>query len=127
MLKKQSYPSKYRIQAIRTVFAIIFFILVYITVLMLSFALVGALFYSATMLLHFVKQNRSSFYIILLFLLINFVAIVFLVFIWMFFFRKSTVDRSGWLEISEEQQPKLFELIKSISKEIETNFPRRCI
>jgi len=43
----------------------------------------------------------------------------------MFFFRKSTVDRSGWLEISEEQQPKLFELIKSISKEIETNFPQK--
>lgn len=43
----------------------------------------------------------------------------------MFFFRKSTVDRSGWLEISEEQQPKIFELIKSISKEIETNFPQK--
>ena len=43
----------------------------------------------------------------------------------MFFFRKSTADRSGWLEISEEQQPKLFELIKSISKEIETNFPQK--
>jgi hypothetical protein len=43
----------------------------------------------------------------------------------MFFFRKSTVDRSGWLEISEEHQPKLFELIKSISKEIETNFPQK--
>lgn len=52
-------------------------------------------------------------------------AIVFLIFIWMFFFRKSTVDRSGWLEISEEDQPKLFELIKSISMQIETNFPQK--
>jgi hypothetical protein len=43
----------------------------------------------------------------------------------MFFFRKSTVDRSGWLEINEEDQPKLFELIKSISMEIETNFPQK--
>jgi len=122
---KFSISTGYRSQAIRTVFAIIFFILVYITVLILSFALVGSLFYSSTMLLQLVKHNRSGFYIILLFLLINFMAIVFLVFIWMFFFRKSTVDRSGWLEISEEQQPKLFELIKSISKEIETNFPQK--
>ena len=122
---KFSISTGYRSQAIRTVFAIIFFILVYITVLILSFALVGGLFYSSTLLLQFVKHNRSSIYIILLFLLINFMAIVFLIFIWMFFFRKSTVDRSGWLEISEEQQPKLFELIKSISKEIETNFPQK--
>ncbi len=125
MLKKQSYPGKYRIQAIRTFFAIIFFIIIYILILLLSFALVGSFYYSSTLLLQFVKHNRSSFYIIILFLLINFIAIVLLVFIWMFFFRKSTVDRSGWLEISEEQQPKLFELIKSISKEIETNFPQK--
>ena len=122
---KFSISTSYRSQAIRTVFAIIFFILVYITVLILSFALVGGLFYSATLLLQFVKHNRSSIYIILLFLLINFMAIVFLIFIWMFFFRKSTVDRSGWLEISEEDQPKLFELIKSISMQIETNFPQK--
>lgn len=43
----------------------------------------------------------------------------------MFFFRKSTIDRSGWLEIAEEEEPKLFELIESISKEIGTNFPQK--
>lgn len=125
MPKKQSYPSKYRSHAIRTIFAIIFFIIIYILVLLLSFALVGLLYYSSTLLLQLLSASRLSFFIIILFLLINFIAIVLLVFIWMFFFRKSTADRSGWLEISEEQQPKLFELIKSISKEIETNFPQK--
>ncbi|NWG29724.1 MAG: M48 family metalloprotease [Ignavibacteriaceae bacterium] len=43
----------------------------------------------------------------------------------MFFFRKYTVDRSGWIEIFRDDQPKLFEIIESISKEIETNFPQR--
>ena len=122
---KFSISTGYRSQAIRTVFAIIFFILVYFTVLMLSFALVGGLLYSSTLLLHLVKNNRSSFYIILLFLLINFMAIVFLVFIWMFFFRKYTLDRSGWVEIFRDDQPKLFGIIESISKEIETNFPQK--
>lgn len=52
-------------------------------------------------------------------------AIILLVFILMFFFRKYTVDRSGWIEILSEDQPKLFEIIESISKEIETNFPQK--
>jgi len=43
----------------------------------------------------------------------------------MFYFRKYTVDRSGWVEIVKDEQPKLFEIIESISKEIETNFPQK--
>jgi len=43
----------------------------------------------------------------------------------MFFFRKYTVDRSGWVEIFKDEQPKLFEIIESISTEIETNFPQK--
>ena len=125
MSKKQSYPSKYRSHAIRTIFSIIFFIIVYLVTLVLSFALVTAIFYSSILLLQLLKHNRLGFYIILLFLLIVFIAIILLVFICMFFFRKRTVDRSGWLEINKEQQPKLFELIESISKEIETNFPQK--
>jgi Zn-dependent protease with chaperone function len=122
---KFGISTSYRSQAIRTVFAIIFFILVYITVLILSFALVGGLFYSSTLLLQFMKHNRSSFYIILLFILLVFISIILLVFIFMFFFRKYTVDRSGWIEIFRDDQPKLFGIIESISKEIETNFPQK--
>ena len=125
MLKKQSYPSKYRNQAIRTIFAIIFFIAVYLIVLLLSIALVIFLFYFSTKLIYYSDNNHLTFYSIVLFLFIDFIAIVLAVFIAMFFFRKSSVDRSGWLEIDEEQQPKLFGLIESISKEIETNFPQR--
>ena len=125
MLKKQSYPVKYRSQAIRTIFAIIFFIIVYLVVLVLSIALVISLFYFSTKLIYYSDKNHLTFYSIVLFLLVDFIAIVLAVFIAMFFFRKSSVDRSGWLEIDEEKQPKLFELIGSISKEIETNFPQR--
>jgi hypothetical protein len=125
MLKKQSYPVKYRSQAIRTIFAIIFFIIVYLVVLVLSIALVISLFYFSTKLIYYSDKNHLTFYSIVLFLLVDFIAIVLAVFIAMFFFRKSSVDRSGWLEIDKEKQPKLFELIGFISKEIETNFPQR--
>ncbi len=125
MLKNQDYPGKYRNQAIRTIFAIIFFIIVYVVVLLFSIALVIFLFYFSTKLIQYSDNNHLTFYSIVLFLFVDFIAIVLAVFIAMFFFRKSTVDRSGWLEIDEKQQPKLFNLIESISKEIETNFPQR--
>lgn len=125
MQNKFEFSTKYRSRAIRTIFAIIFFIIVYLFTLILSFTLVAAIFYSSILLLQFVEHNRSSIYIIILFLLIVFVAIILLVFIMMFFFRKFTVDRSGWVEIFKDEQPKLFEIIESISKEIETNFPQK--
>jgi len=119
------FSTEYKSRAIRTIFSIIFFISVYVITLILSFALVAAVFYSSIMLLQLVHHNRLGFYIILLFFLIVFIAIVLLVFILMFFFRKYTVDRSGWIEIFREDQPTLFEIIESISKEIETNFPQK--
>lgn len=125
MQNKFEFSTKYRSRAIRTIFAIIFFIIVYLFTLILSFTLVAAIFYSSILLLQFVEHNRSSIYIIILFVLIVFVAIILLVFIMMFFFRKFTVDRSGWVEIFKDEQPKLFEIIESISKEIETNFPQK--
>jgi len=125
MQNKFNFSPEYRSRAIRTIFAIIFFIIVYLVVLILSFALVAAIFYSAILLLQLVKHNRLGIYIIFLFILIVFIAIILLVFILTFFFRKYTVDRSGWIEIFKDEQPKLFEIIESISKEIETNFPQK--
>lgn len=125
MQNKFTFSTEYRNRAIRTIFAIIFFIIVYLITLILSFTLVAALFYSSTLVLQLVKHNRSGVYIIFLFILIVFISIIFLVFIFMFFFRKYTVDRSGWVEIFRDDQPKLFGIIESISKEIETNFPQR--
>jgi Zn-dependent protease with chaperone function len=125
MQNKFNFSPEYRSRAIRTIFAIIFFIIVYLVVLILSFALVAAIFYSAILLLQLVKHNRLGIYIIFLFILIVFIAIILLVFILTFFFRKYTVDRSGWIEIFKDEQPKLFKIIDSISKEIGTNFPQK--
>jgi len=125
MQNKFNFSTEYRSRAIRTILSIIFFIIIYLITLILSFALVAALFYSSTMLLKLVQNGRLGFYIILLFLLLVFISIILLVFIFMFFFRKYTVDRSGWIEIFRDDQPKLFGIIESISKEIETNFPQK--
>ena len=125
MAKKQGYPATYKTQAVKSVFAIIFFISVYLLVLILSFALVAFLFYVSILVLRSAPGQRSIIFFLFVFFLIDFLAIALLVFIFMFFFRKQTADRSGWIEITREAQPKLFELIGSISKELGTNFPNK--
>ena len=125
MSKKQSYPGKYRAQAIRSVFAIIFFIAVYLLLLVFSLALVAFLFYSSVVVLRSAPGQRSIIIFLFLFFAIDVIALTLLVFIFTFFFRKQTVDRSGWIEVNSENQPKLFELIETISKRLETNFPQK--
>lgn len=125
MLNKFNFSPEYRSRAIRTIFSIAFFIIVYLVTLVLSFSLVAAIFYLSILVLQPLNHNRVGIYIILLFLLLIFIAIILLVFIFMFFFRKYTVDRSGWVEIFKDNQPKLFGIIESLSEEIETNFPQR--
>lgn len=125
MADKEGYPGKYKVKAIRTVFAIIFFILIYLLILILSFSLVASLFYLSYIIISNIPLKNSAIYYFILFLLVFIIAIALLVFVIAFFFRKSSIDRSGWLEVNEEQQPKLFNQIKNISDEIQTNFPQR--
>ena len=125
MSKKQSYPGKYRAQAIRSVFTIIFFIIVYLLLLILSFALVAFLFYFSVLVILSAPGQRSIFIFLLMGFTIDVIALTLLVFIFTFFFRKQTVDRSGWIEVNNENQPKLFKLIETISKQLETNFPQK--
>lgn len=125
MAKKQGYPATYRTQAIKSVFAIFFFISIYLLVLIFSFALVAFLFYVSILVLRSAPGPRSILFFLFVFLTIDFLAVALLIFIFMFFFRKQTVDRSGWIEIARESQPKLFELIDSISKKLDTNFPNK--
>ncbi len=125
MLKRQGYPRKYRAQAIKSVFAILFFILIYLLVLILSFAIVAFLFYSSVLVLKAAPGPRSFLFYFFSFVIINVIAISLLIFIFLFFFRKQTIDRSGWIEITGQTQSKLFKLIESISKELNTNFPQK--
>ena len=119
MQKKKSFSTEYRNQAIKALFAILFFILVYLTVLSLSITLVGFLFYEA------LNQYPNTFGKLLLCIGLFIIALILLVFILNFFFRRSTVDRSGWIEINEQEQPKFFELIGLIAEQVDIHFPQK--
>jgi len=119
MQKKQSFSTEYRNQAIRALFAILLFIFVYLTVLALSIILIGFLFYEAFNL-H--PNSLLKFFLSIGLFVTAFILLIFVIF---FFFRKSTVDRSGWIETNKEEQPKLFDLIESIAAQIEIHFPQK--
>lgn len=121
MQKKQSFSAEYRNQAIRALFAILFFIFVYTLTLLLSFLLIILLFVASYALI----QSYYNKYLFFLGLTTALVALILLIFLIKFYFRKSTVDRSGWIEINKEEQPKLFELIESIAIQIDIHFPQK--
>ena len=121
MQKKQSFSVEYRNQAIRALLAILFFLFVYILTLLLSFLLIFFLFVES----YTMMQSYYNKYLFFLGISLGFVGFILLIFIVEYFFRKFTVDRSGWLEIGREEQPKLFDLIKSISSQVEIHFPQK--
>jgi Zn-dependent protease with chaperone function len=119
MQKMEASSIGYRSQAIKAIFAIMFFIAVYLTVLLFSILLVGFLFYEA-LTIEPGGVGRAFFNIVLFV-----TAFALLIFIIFFFFRKQTVDRTGWIEITEKAQPKLFEMISSIARQLDVHFPQR--
>jgi Zn-dependent protease with chaperone function len=121
MQKKQGFSSEYQNQAIKALFAIIFFIFIYLLTLLLSFILIILLFVES----YTMMQSYYNKYLFFLGLTTALIAIILLVFLIMFYFRKSTVDRSGWLEINKEEQPKLFDLIESVASLVEIHFPQK--
>ena len=117
MQKIPDYSGEYRNQAIIVLFSIFVFILIYLLILLLSIALAAGLIVSALILF-----QPLTFYISII---IGTAGIVLLIFIVKFFFRRSTIDRSMWVEITKNEQPKLFELIESIAADVDTNPPQR--
>ena len=70
-------------------------------------------------------QSYYNKYLFFLGITLGLVGLILLIFIIEYFFRKFTVDRSGWLETNKEEQPKLFDLIESIAAQIEIHFPQK--
>lgn len=120
MQRIPEYSSDFKKLAIKVVISIWVFILIYLLTILFSFSLIVALFISAKLLLD--VPGRNLFFLSLIPL---FIGILLLIFVIKFFFRKSTFDRSMWIEITKDQEPNFFELIESVADEINTGLPNR--
>lgn len=114
-------PLKIQQKALKAYFAIQAFIIFYIILILLAFSLTIACFFGGIALLS-VKVGWLT--IVLALGLIGMGLLVFF-FVIKFVFKKHVTDLSGMIEITAKEEPKLFNLILELSKEIDTQFPKK--
>lgn len=116
-------PSKEFIRQARKVFiTIILFIIIYILTACISIALALGSIY-----LGILTFSMAAVSIWLIFIAVALVGLGILVlyFQFKFLFNQNKIDRSGMIEIQENQHPKLFSFIREITQELEVQFPKR--
>ncbi len=108
-------------KAKQTLLAIGFFLFIYLLLISLSFALTIGFGFAGIGVI----AMRPSFFT--LFLGIGLASIGGLVFFFLikFIFKRVKVDRSDMIEIKENEEPRLFALIRELTREVGTDFPKK--
>jgi len=101
--------------------SILLFLIVYIILFLAAVGLAIACVAAGV----FVMVSIRNLWMILIGIGLIGVGIMVLIFLVKFLFAVSRFDRSGSIEITEEEQPKLFAFIRQLTKETQTPFPKR--
>lgn len=113
--------STFRIEAIRSVIAIIAFIIVYFLLFIMALCLVALCFYLAFLL---ISARIAWLPLVAAIGLVGCGVMVF-VFLIKFLFSTSNADENDCIEVTESDQPVLLESIRSLSKQIGTAMPKK--
>ncbi|TNE31678.1 MAG: hypothetical protein EP346_00265, partial [Bacteroidetes bacterium] len=114
--------ANYRKQVAKAVLSIIFFILCYGLLLLISAALAIGCAYAGVMLaLDFDNFSILKIFIGLAIVLIGFSLLYFMI---RFLFKVDKVNTSMYIEVTKEDQPRLFNLLEEIVEKVGTQFPR---
>jgi Zn-dependent protease with chaperone function len=103
--------------------AIILFLFVYLLMLFLSIALVVACVYAGLAIV----SGLSNIWGILAGLGLVSVAVMVFVFLVKFLFAVSRFDKSGSIEVTEEEQPQLFAFVRQVAKDTQAPFPKKIL
>lgn len=119
--KEVQVSSEFKSQAIKAIIAIGLFILTYLIILLLAvgftvLCIIGGL---GLILIH------PSLATMVLGLGLASLGILVLIFLLKFIFASNKTDRSGLIEISQDEQPVLFQMIEEIVQEVKTDFPKK--
>ena len=115
-------PGKaFRINALKVLFAIIFFIITYLAMIAVA-GLFGLLCWYAGLA---IKSLRISYISLLLGIGLWVVALMIIFFLIKFLFSSKKTDRSGMIEVTKETEPELFNFIKVLTNETGTPFPKK--
>lgn len=116
-----SISDSFKKNTVKAIFAIILFIFTYLILLSISIGLtIGCIWLCMNLLI-----AKISFATILITVAVCGFAGFILYFLIKFFFRQHIVDQSNMREITQEEEPKLFEIIQEIVKDVDTKFPKK--
>ncbi|WP_167342044.1 M48 family metalloprotease [Nonlabens sp. SY33080] len=122
MTKKEiKISSEFKAQTTKAIMSITFFILTYVLMLVLAVGLTFLCIYGGIMLI----AIRPMFITIALGIGLASLGVLVLIFLLKFIFRSHKVDRSHLFEITKEDEPELFDLIKNIVNQVGTTFPKK--
>jgi len=113
--------DEFKTQAAKAIFAISFFVLTYLIILILAIVLTGLCIAGGILLI--VMQPMLA--TIALGIGLASTGFLILIFLLKFIFRSHKVDRSHLIEIDELQEPELFKMIKEIVHDVGTSFPNK--
>lgn len=113
--------KEFKMQTIKAIIAIVFFIFSYLILLLLALMLTGLCIIAAYALISF----KPHFFTLAIGLGLAGMGVLILIFLLKFIFKSHKVDRSHLTEITESQEPELFKMINDIVQAIGTKFPKK--
>lgn len=113
--------AEFRKEAIRSLFAIIAFIIAYILMFIFALGLVAVCFYLGYLIL----SISAGWLTLLLSLGIVGCGIMVFIFLIKFLFARSIADESDCIQVKEQEQPQLFNSIRILAKQVGTPMPKK--
>jgi Zn-dependent protease with chaperone function len=113
--------SEFKKMTSKAITSIAMFILVYLVLLVLSFALTGLCLAGGIGLI-ILKPMVVTLGVGIGLASLGFFIVMFL---FKFMFKKHKIDRSNLTEITQKQEPQLFQFIQEIVEEVQTDFPKK--
>jgi Zn-dependent protease with chaperone function len=112
---------RFKKMAVRAILSIVLFAIVYILLVALAVGLTILCGYGGIALI----TERPGLYTLIIGIGLIGIGVFILIFLLKFIFSKNITDRSHLTEITEEQEPRLFEFINEIVQEVKTPFPQK--
>lgn len=119
--KEVQQTAEFKRQATKSIMAIALFIFVYLIILTLAVILTGLCITFGVLLI----VTKPLFITIALGIGLSSLGVLILIFLLKFIFKSHRVDRSNLIEITEQQEPALFNMIREIVETVGTTFPKK--
>ncbi|MDP4208906.1 MAG: M48 family metalloprotease [Bacteroidota bacterium] len=122
MIKREiKLSQEFKNQAAKAILGISFFAVTYLIILILAIFLTGLCIAGGILLI----AIKPMFATIALGIGLASLGVLILIFLLKFIFKSHKVDRSHLIEITEQQEPELFKMIREIVDNVGTSFPKK--